>query len=259
VFRAANGNFGVLQELARDLVELKVDVILTLSTPPAVAARQATKDIPIVTISSDPVGAGLIESFARPGGNVTGLYVPLESLAAKRLQLLKETVPDLSSVVVVWNPNNPPARRQREATEEAARSLGLRTYGVELASKTDLTRALQAISARKARGLIIMQDPVTFSLRQELADFARRNRLPTSHAYREFVDAGGLMSYGFSMTGLWEAAAQYADKVLRGSRPEDLPMAEPTRVELAINLRTAKAFHLQFPESILLRADEVIR
>jgi putative ABC transport system substrate-binding protein len=259
VYRAAEGNFDLLPKLAQELVERQVDIILTISTPSALAAKHATSTTPIVTMSADPIGTGLIESLAKPGGNVTGLFLPLAELAAKRLQLLKEAVSDLNSVVILWNPNNPPARFQLDATEAAARSLGIKSYAVEIGSQNELKPALQKITARHAGGLVIVQDPVTLSLSPQLAEFSIQNRLPASHAYRRFVDAGGLMCYGFSLSGLWEAGAVYADKILRGARPEELPMEQPTRVEVVINLRAAKALRLQIPESILLRADEVIR
>ena len=177
IFRAAEGNFDLLPKLAQELVEQKVDIILTLSTPPAVAAKHATTTIPIVTMSADPIGTGLIESLARPGSNVTGLFLPLAELAAKRLQLLKEVVPDLGSVAVLWNPNNPPARFQLDATEAAARSLGIKTHAVEIGSQNDLKPALEKIVARHPGGLVIMQDPVTLSLSQQLAEFSIQSRL----------------------------------------------------------------------------------
>jgi ABC-type uncharacterized transport system substrate-binding protein len=259
IVRAADGDFELLPRLARELVEQQVDIILTLSTPPAIAAKKATTTIPIVTMSADPIGAGLVKSLARPGANVTGLFLPLADLASKRLQLLKEIVPELSSVAILWNPNNPPARLQMEATQAAASSLGIRSYVVEIRSQDDLKSGLQKITARHPGGLMIMQDPLLSSLSRELAEFAIQNRLPTSHAYRPFVEAGGLMCYGFSIPGMWEAGAEYADKILKGARPAELPMEQPTRVEVVINLRTAKALRLQIPESILLRVDEVIR
>jgi len=172
IIRAAEGNFDLLPKLAQELVEQKVDIILTLSTPPALAAKRATSSIPIVTMSADPIGNGLIQSLARPGENVTGLFLPLAELAAKRLQLLKEAVPDLSSVVVLWNPNNPPARFQLDATEAAARSLGVKSYAVEISSQDDLKPALQKIAGRRPGGLVIVQDPVTLSLSQQLAEFS---------------------------------------------------------------------------------------
>jgi putative ABC transport system substrate-binding protein len=212
-----------------------------------------------VTVSADPVGAGLIETLAWPGTNVTGLFLPLPDLASKRLQLLKETVPELRSVVILWNPNNQAARPQVEGTETAARSLRIKTYAIEVGSPNDLKPALQKIANRHADGLIIIQDPIMFSLSQELAQFCLKNRIPASHAYRRFVDAGGLMSYGFSLSGLWEAGAEYADKILKGARPENLPMQQPTHVEFVINLSAAKTLHLKIPESVLLRADEVVQ
>ena len=173
--------------------------------------------------------------------------------------MLKETVPQLRSVVILWSPNNQAARPQVEATEAAARSLRIKTYAIEVGSLNDLKPALKKIAGRHADGLIIIQDSITLSLSQELAQFSVRNRIPASHAYRPFVDAGGLMSYGFSLSGLWEAVAGYADKILKGARPENLPMEQPTHVELVINLSTAKALDLKIPESVLLRADELVR
>jgi putative ABC transport system substrate-binding protein len=259
VFRAAEERFDLLPKLASELVQEKVDVILTHSTPPAVVAKRVTTTIPIVTISSDPVGAGLIRSLASPGGNVTGVFLPLTELAAKRLQLLKEAVPSLSSVGVLWNPNNPPARLQAEAIEAAARSLGIKSHLVEARNHTELKGAFEILAARRLGGLVVMQDPIMFAASRDLANLCIQNRLPASHAYRDFVDAGGLMSYGFTMTGLFEAAAGYADKILKGANPRDLPMEQPTRFELVINLRTAKALRLEIPESLLIRADEVLR
>lgn len=257
--RSAGGKVDLLPKLAQELVKEEVDIILTTGTPPAVAAKQATTTIPIVTMSSDPVGAGLIESLARPGANVTGVFLLLPDLAAKRLQLLKETVPDLRSVVVLWNPNNQPARTQLEAVEAAARSLGIKSYAIEVGSPNDLKPALQKIASRHADGLVIIADPVTLTLMRELAQFSNQNRIPATHAYRQFVDAGGLMSYGFSRSGLFETAAGYADKILKGARPENLPMELPTRVEFVINLNAAKALHLKIPEAVLVRADELVR
>jgi putative ABC transport system substrate-binding protein len=257
--RAADGDFDRLPSMAQELVNENVDIILTISTPPAVAAKRATTTIPIVTMSADPVGAGLIESLARPGSNVTGLYLPLADLASKRLQLLKEAVPDLGSVVALWNPSNAVARVQLEATELAARSLGMKCYPVEVHNQSELKHALQQISARRPGGLVVIQDPITLALSPQLAEYSTQNRLPASHAYRRFVDAGGLMSYGFSLSGLWEAGADYADKILRGARPETLPMEQPTHLELVINLNTAKVLHLNIPEAVLIRADELVR
>jgi putative ABC transport system substrate-binding protein len=259
VFRAAEEKFDLLPKLATELIQERVDIILTYSTPPAVIAKRVTTTIPIVTISSDPVGAGLVRSLASPGGNVTGVFVPLTELAAKRLQLLKEAVPGLGSVGILWNPNNPPARLQAEAAEAAARSLGIRTHFLEARTHGDLNGVVEILSARRVGGLVVMQDPIMFAASRDLAALCTRHRVPASHAYREFVDAGGLMSYGFTMTGLFEAAAEYADRILKGAKASDLPMEQPTRFEMVINLRTAKALRLEVPESLLVRADEVLR
>ena len=258
-FRGAAERHELLPKLAAELVQLKVDIILTASTPPAVAAKQATTTIPILTMSADPIGAGLVTSLARPGGNVTGVFIPLVDLAQKRLQLLKEAVPKLTSVAVLWNPNNQPAHLQAKATEAAAHSLQITTFEVELPSQSDLENAFRVIAARRPHGLIVMQDPVMYKAGEKLAEFAIRNRFPASHTYRKFADAGGLMSYGVSLTGLFEAVAGYADKILKGAKPEDLPMEQPTRFEFVINLKTAKALGITIPQSVLIRADEVIR
>jgi putative ABC transport system substrate-binding protein len=259
VFRAAEENFDLLPKLASELVQQKVEIILTHSTPPAVIARRVTTTIPIVTISSDPVGAGLARSLASPGGNVTGVFLPLTELAAKRLQLLKEAVPTLGSVGILWNLNNAPARLQAQAAEAAARSLAIKSHMLEVRDHGDLKGVFEVLVSRRAGGLVVMQDPIMFAASKELAVRCIRDRLPASHAYREFVDAGGLMSYGFTMNGLFEAAAGYADKILKGSEASDLPMEQPTRFEMVINLKTAKAMGLEIPEALLVRADDVLR
>ncbi len=259
VFRAAEERFDLLPKLAIELVQEKVDVILTASTPPAVVAKRVTTTIPIVTISADPVGAGLIRSLASPGGNVTGVFLPLTELAAKRLQLLKEAIPSLSSVGVLWNPNNHSARLQAEATEAAGSILGIKSLMMEARTHSELRKAFEILGTRRPTGLVVMQDPVMFAASRDLANFCIQNSLPASHAYRSFVDAGGLMSYGFAMPGLFEAAAGYADRILKGADPRDLPMEQPTRFELVINLTTAKALRLEIPESLLIRANEVLR
>jgi putative ABC transport system substrate-binding protein len=257
--RAAAEKFDLLPNLAAELVQSKVDIILTSSTPPAVAAKQVTSMIPIVTLSSDPVGAGLVKSLAHPGGNVTGVYVPMVEMAAKRLQLLKEAVPGLTSVAILWNPRNSTARLQMKASEAAAHSLRLTTFSVEVGSQSDLDAALQRLHARHADGFIVMQDPVMWVAAKKLAEFSLKNQLPGFHPSRVFADEGGLMSYGVSLNGLWDAGAIYADKILKGAKPADLPMEQPSRYEFVINLKTAKNLGITIPESILLRADEVIR
>jgi putative ABC transport system substrate-binding protein len=257
--RGAAEEFALLPKLATELVQSKVDIILTASTPPAVAAKQVTSTIPIVTLSADPVGAALVRSLAHPGGNVTGVYVPVVDMAPKRLQLLKEAVPGLTSIAIIWNPLNPTARLQAKATEDAAHSLRLTTFSVEVANQANLDDALQLLHAKRPSGFIVMQDPVLFVAAGKLAQFAIQNHLPAFHPYRVFTEAGGLMSYGINLKALLEAGAIYADKILKGARPADLPMEQPSRYEFVINLKTAKQLGITIPESILLRADELIR
>jgi putative ABC transport system substrate-binding protein len=257
--RAAGEKFDLLPKLTTELVQSKVDIILTSSTPSAVAAKQVTSTIPIVTLSADPIGAGLVKSLAQPGGNVTGVYVPLVDMAAKRLQLLKETVPGLTSVAILWNSRNSAAQLQAKATEAAAHSLRLTTFSVEVTNQSDLDGALQLLQARRPTGFVVMQDPVMLAAAKRVAEFAIKNQLPAFHPYREFAEAGGLMSYGVSLKGLLELGAIYADKILKGAKPADLPMEQPSRYEFVINLKTAKNLGITIPESILLRADEVIR
>ena len=257
-FRHAGERFERLPALVEELVRLKVDIIMTNSTPPAVAAKRVTTTIPIITISADPIGAGLVATLARPSGNVTGVFVPLSELGAKRLQLLREIVPDLDSVAVLWNPLNQTAHVQLRHAESAAKTMGIATHALEMRGQEDLDRVFKAIIAKRARGLIVIQDPVTLRAAAPIAELAARHRLPGSYAYREFADAGGLMSYGFSLPGLFEAAVGYADKVLRGARPADLPMEQPVRHEFVINIETANALGLTIPQSLLLRANQVI-
>ncbi len=257
--RGAAEKFDLLPKLATELVQSKVDIILTVSTPPAVAAKQVTGTIPIVTLSADPIGAGLVKSLAHPGGNVTGVYTPVVEMAAKRLQLLKEAVPGLTGVAILWNPRNSTARLQAKATEAAAHSLSLVTFSVEVPKQDDLEDALQLLHAKRPGGFIVMQDPVMWVAAKKLAAFALKNQIPGFHPSRVFADEGGLMSYGVSLNGLFAAGAIYADKILNGAKPADLPMEQPSRYEFVINLKTAKNLGITIPESILLRADEVIR
>ena len=256
--RYAEERFERLPALADELVRLKVDIIMTGSTPPAVAAKRVTPTIPIITVSADPVGAGLAASLARPGGNVTGVFVPLIELGQKRLQLLREAVPDLDSVAVVWNPLNETAQAQLRSVENAAKTMGIVTRAMEMRGQADLDRIAKAISAASVRGLIVVQDPVTLRAAARIATLAAKHRLPSSHAYREFADAGGLMSYGVSNDSLFAAAVDYADKILRGTPPGDLPMEQPTRYEFVVNLKAAKALGLKLPPSLLLRADQIV-
>jgi putative ABC transport system substrate-binding protein len=257
-FRHAGEQFERLPALVDELVRLNVAIIITASTPPALAAKRATTTIPIITISADPIGAGLVATLARPGGNVTGLFVPWSELGAKGLQLLRETLPDLTSVAILWNPLNQTAHVQSRHVESAAKAMSVDTHRMEMRGQEDLAQISKAIAAARVRGLIVVLDLVTIRAASSIADLAAKHRLPGFHAYREFADAGGLMSYGFSGPGLVGAVVEYADKVLRGARPADLPMEQPMRNELVINLKTAKVLGLKIPASILARASHII-
>jgi putative ABC transport system substrate-binding protein len=247
-----------LPGLTAELVRSNVEVILATSTQSVVAAKRITATVPIVTMSGDPVGAGLAASLARPGGNVTGVFLPFADLAAKRLQLLKEIVPGLESVVMVFNPGNPASVTQLRGAEAAARALGITAHPLELRTQADIESVVDATVARKVGGVIVIQDPVTFRAAVKLAQMLARHRLPASHAYSEFVDAGGLVSYGVSLSSVYGLAAGYIDRLLKGAKAAELPMEQPTKFELVINLKTAKALGLTVPSSLLLRADRTV-
>jgi putative tryptophan/tyrosine transport system substrate-binding protein len=249
-----------LPEIARELVSLKVDVIVAAGDIAIAAVKQQTRTIPIVmAVSTDPLGTGLVASLARPGGNVSGLSMSSPELSGKRLELLKEVVSRLSRVAFLWNPEVRGAVLDYNQTEGAARTLGLQLQSVEAARAEDLDRAFSAITEQRAQALIVASpNPVTFTNRGRIASFAQRNRLPSMHANRDYVDAGGLMSYGPSAADLYRRAATYVDKILKGAKPADLPVEQATKFGLVINLRTAKALGLTIPQSLLLRADQVI-
>src|SRR4029453_53930 len=249
-----------LPDLARELVSLKVDVILVSTDLVAAAAKRETQTIPIVmAVSTDPVGTGFVASLARPGGNVTGLTNVAPELSAKRVELLKEAAPGVSRLAFLWNPDVRGALFDYKETEGAAPSLRLPLQSVEVARTEDLDRAFAAITEQRAQALIVQgPNPVLFSNRGELVNFAQRSRLPTLYPTSVYVDAGGLMSYGPSTTDLFRRAATYADKILKGAKPADLPVEQPTKFELVINLKTAKALCLTIPPSVLGRADQVI-
>ena len=248
-------------ELARELVGLKVDVIV-VSTDAAIAAvKRETRTIPIVMRNStDPVGTGFVASLARPGGNVTGLSNVSPELSGKRLELLREVIPGLARVAFLWNPDVRGNLLDYKETEAAARSLRLELQSVEVSRTEDLDRALSAVTSQRAQALILPGgDAVTFSKRAEIASFAQRNRLPSMYAGSQFVDAGGLMSYGPNTNDMSRRAATYVDKILKGAKPADLPVEQPTKFELVINLKTAKALGLTMPQSLLQRVDQLIQ
>jgi putative ABC transport system substrate-binding protein len=254
--RWAEGNSDRLPALAAELVRLKVDVIVTAATPSALAAKQATTIIPIVMASqSDPVGAGLVVSLARPGGNVTGLSSVNVELGGKRLELLKEAFPTVSRVAFLRGSGG---STQPKEIEVAARTLGVQLKSIH-ARVSDLESAFLAAVSERADAIILLSSPNFFAERRQFAELAAKTRLPTMYPQREYVDAGGLMSYGIITTDLFRRAAIYVDKILKGIKPADLPVEQPTKFELAINLKTAKQINLTIPPSVLARADKVIK
>jgi putative ABC transport system substrate-binding protein len=242
------------------LVRLKVDVIVVGAEPSAQAAKRATTTIPIVmAVSFDPVGSGLMASLARPGGNLTGLATLNPELAGKRLELLKETVPGVVRIAVLRNSNNPITTPQLRETRAAAQALGLELQSLDVQGPEDFDAAFQAATKARAGALIVLSDGVTNDHRTRLVGFAAKSRLPAMYGGRPYVDAGGLMAYGANGADNFRRAATYVDKILKGAKPADLPIEQPTKFELVINFKTAKALGLTIPQSILVRADEVIQ
>jgi len=259
-YRSGEGKPERLPDLAAELIRLKVDVIVTQSTPAAVAAKNATTTIPIVMTSlSDPVATGLVASLARPGGNITGVTIMNAETAGKRLQLLKETAPKVSRVAVLWNSDNPGAAVVFKQTQAAAQDLGLQLQSQDMQSINDLEGAFKAVTRGAANALVLLaSNPIGTRLR-EIADFAIKNRLPSIHDRSDFVEAGGLMSYGPNVANMSHPAATYVDKILKGSKPADLPVEQPMKFEFVINLKAAKQIGLTIPQSVLYRADKVIK
>ncbi len=259
--RYAEGRVERLPDLAAELVRLKVDLIVAATTPAIQAAKQATRTIPIVMANSfDPVGTGLVASLGRPGGNITGLSTHLQELPGKLLQLLKEAVPRVTCVAFLGNPDVPHSALVFRETQVAARVLGVELQSVEVRGAAEFESAFSAMTRERAGALILStRVPVFFAHRKQIADLAVKNRLPAIYANRDFVDAGGLMSYGAHVPDLYRRAATYVDKMLRGAKPADLPVEQPTKFELVINLKTAKALGLTIPQSVLIRADQVIQ
>ncbi len=263
-YRSAEGKLERLPKLAAEQVGLKVDVIVTVGgTPLALAAKQATNTIPIVVAAmADPVRDGLAASLARPGGNITGSTFLGPELVPKRLQLLKEAVPGGSRVAVLWHPGVYSERTMRDMlkeTEVAARALGVQLQLVGAGSPNDFDRAFSAMTRERADALIVFPSPMFYVEHRRIVDLVARNRLPAIFAFREAVEAGGLMAYGASIPDLFRRAATYVDKILKGAKPADLPVEQPTRFELVVNLKTAKALRLTIPPSVLIRADHVIQ
>jgi len=261
-YRDAGGKVERLPALAAELIALQVDVILAGGTPQALAAKQATRTLPIVfAAAADPVTDGLVTSLARPGGNVTGLTSLNPELIGKCLEQLKQAVPGVSRVVVLWPPGALGERTDKDmlkGAEVAARVLGMRLQFVEAQGPDEFDRAFSEMTKARAGALTVLPSTMFLNERRRLVDLAAKNRLPTVFPYREGVDAGGLMSYGANIADNFRRAATYVNKILKGAKPGDLPVEQPTKFELVINLKTAKALGLTIPQTLLLRADQVI-
>jgi putative ABC transport system substrate-binding protein len=252
-------NQGSLVDLATELVRLKVDVILTRGTPQALAAKDATRTIPVVMAASgDPVGTGIVASLARPGGNVTGLSALVVDLGAKRLELLREMVPGIGRIAGLFNMSNPAVPSEWKEVETAAHAMGLTPQLLDVRTAESLERAFDLAITQRADALVVGIDGLTQTNQQLITGLAAKNRLPAIYASRDFVTAGGLLSYGVNYPGLYYRAASYVDKILKGAQPADLPVEQPIAFELIINLKTAKALGLDVPPTLLARADEVI-
>jgi putative tryptophan/tyrosine transport system substrate-binding protein len=260
-YRWADGRFEQLPDLAAELVRLKVDVIVAVVTQASLAAKKATGTIPIVMVGvSDPVGSGLVASLARPGTNITGTSSMTAEIIGKLLELLKETLPKISRVAALWNPANPVFQAlQLRETEVAARALGVQLQILEARGPDEIDRAFAAMVKERTKALLILGDPVFTSHRKRIADLAAKYRLPAVSGTREYVEAGGLMAYGPSFPDMHRRAATYVDKILKGTKPADLPVEQPKKFEFIINLKTAKQIRLTIPPNVLARADKVIR
>jgi putative ABC transport system substrate-binding protein len=259
-FRWAEGRYETLPALAAELVGLRVAVLVSAGgTPAALAAKAATSTIPVVFWAvGDPVGSGLVASLGRPGGNVTGMSVFAPAVSAKRVELLKELLPSAGAIAFLVNPTNPFTKLEVEETQAAARTLGIRLHILTASTEEQVNAAYAGLDALNARGLIVSVDPFFDSRRERHVALSAQHRAVASYAWREYVAAGGLMSYGPSLPDSYRQAGVYAGRVIKGERPADLPVMQPTKFELAINLKTAKALGLAIPASIMLRADEVI-
>ena len=258
-YRWAEAKLDRLPALATELARLPVDVITTWSTPAALAAKSVTATIPIVFGGvGDPVRTGLVTSFARPGANVTGLSMLAEELSGKRLELLSETLPRVGRVAMLWNSTNPSMVFRARETQVAADALAITLQSLGLREVSDFDDAFATMTRQRPDALITLVDPFTTAHRQRIVDFAATHNLPAVYEARQFVDVGGLMSYGPSLAASQRRVAIFIDKILKGTKPADLPIEQPTKFELVINMKTAKALGLTIPQSLLLRADQVI-
>src|SRR6266545_3351953 len=256
-YRYAENKLDRLPALADELVRLKVDVLVTPGTPAAIAAKNATRTIPIVFFRvSDPVPLGLVYNLSRPGGNVTGFTEISEVLAGKRLELFKETVPKLSRVAVLWNPQNPGNAQQWKESQLPARELGLQLHSMEVSSADKYESAFKEAAKARSAALAVTSSPLVSSSRKQIADLATKHRLPAIYPRADYVESGGLMSYGADRAEPYGRAAVMVDKILKGTKPADIPVEQPTKFELIINLKTAKQIGLTIPPNVLARADK---
>jgi ABC-type uncharacterized transport system substrate-binding protein len=259
-YRFADNQLDRLPALADELVRLKVNVIITPSDSQALAARNATRTIPIVFYSvGDPVALGLVDSLARPGRNITGFATMGSVLAGKRLELLKETVPKLNRVALLWNPEDPSSRIGWKESQLPARDLGLQLHSIEVSSADKLESAFKEVSKGGSAALAVVSSSLFTGIQKRITDLAAKNRLPAIYNRGDYVDSGGLMSYSGDRAEPYRRAASLVDKILKGTKPEDLPVEQPTKFELVINLKTAKQIDLMIPPNVLARADRVIR
>jgi len=258
-WRSAEGRYERLPELARELVRLRVDVLVAHPTIAVLAAKQATTTIPIVIpASADPVGAGLVASLARPGGNITGSTFISSEISGKRLEFLKAITPHAARVAVLANPTNPATALQLREAQVAAEGLGLVLEVLELRAAGELDRVFSALNRGGAAALLVIDDPMLGSYRADIVKLVAKTRLPAMYGWRDWAEAGGLMSYGANVDEMFRRAVIYVDKLLKGAKPADLPVEQPTKFELVINLKTAKALRLTIPQSLLIRADQII-
>jgi len=259
-YRYAGGKLDRLPALAAELVRLKVDIIVTSSAPGAVAAKNATGTIPVVFVTAgDPVGMGLVTSLARPGGNVTGLTTHAPELSGKRLELLKEVLPRITRVAVLWNPSNPGFSEMLKEMQATSKAHALQLQSLEVRSLEDFEGTFESITKGDSHAIIVVSDPFLNTHSRFILDLAVKHRLPAMYGGPEVVNAGGLMSYGPGFSDQYRRAATYVDKILRGTKPAELPVERPMKFELVINLKTAKQIGLTIPESVLYRVDRVIK
>ena len=258
-YRWAEGKYERFPALIAELLAAKVDVIVTAGTPASLAVKKATSSIPLVMIAvGEPVATGLVASLARPGGNITGVTSIAPEIEGKRLELLRDVVPAISHIAVLWNAASPVQVIQERETQAAARVLGMKMLSLGVRTPEEIEDAFAVIVREKPAALFVLADRLFLHHRQRIMDFAVQQRLPGVHAYRELVEAGGLMSYGPSYAGMHKRAAYFVDRILKGTNPGDLPVERPTTFELVVNLKAAKALGLTIPPSVILRADEVI-